>query len=212
MDGDLWLSMMWLSKKALDLMRDPRILVHSVITSRDRSEGEFKIPGTARRSTTPGCSAATPTRRRVSSAGNPYADGSICSPLTSTRPPSSRTTPSRRASMLPCGLPGREFVRPHDTPTSLEDPEPVQRSDPGQLASQSRCPSARCPGCELPRSGVDALPAGRCQHSPRSYRGMTRPPRSRLCMDRLCSRRTLLDEIRSAVGPINKIFPIAIAD
>jgi Pyridoxamine 5'-phosphate oxidase len=48
MDGDLWLSMMWQSTKALDLLRDPRILVHSVITSRDGSEGEFKIRGTAR--------------------------------------------------------------------------------------------------------------------------------------------------------------------
>jgi hypothetical protein len=48
MDGALWLSMMWQSKKATDLLRDPRILVHSVITNRDGGEGEFKIRGTAR--------------------------------------------------------------------------------------------------------------------------------------------------------------------
>jgi Pyridoxamine 5'-phosphate oxidase len=48
MDGDLWLSMMWQSTKARDLLRDPRILVHSVITSREGSEGEFKIRGSAR--------------------------------------------------------------------------------------------------------------------------------------------------------------------
>src|SRR5215475_14150412 len=48
MDGDLWLSMIWKSAKARDLLRDPRILVHSVITSRDGGEGEFKIRGTAR--------------------------------------------------------------------------------------------------------------------------------------------------------------------
>jgi hypothetical protein len=47
MDGDLWLSMMWQSAKARDLLRDPRILVHSVITSRDGAEGEFKVRGTA---------------------------------------------------------------------------------------------------------------------------------------------------------------------
>lgn len=45
MDGNLWLSMLWQSRKAADLLRDPRILVHSVITSRDGGEGEFKVRG-----------------------------------------------------------------------------------------------------------------------------------------------------------------------
>jgi len=48
MAGDLWLSMMWRSTKAIDLGRDPRILVHSVISRRDGSEGEFKVRGRAR--------------------------------------------------------------------------------------------------------------------------------------------------------------------
>jgi Pyridoxamine 5'-phosphate oxidase len=48
LDGSLWLSMLWNSRKAADLLRDPRILVHSVITSRDGGAGEFKIRGTAR--------------------------------------------------------------------------------------------------------------------------------------------------------------------
>jgi hypothetical protein len=48
LDGVLWLSMLWHSRKAADLLRDSRILVHSVITSRDGGEGEFKIRGTAR--------------------------------------------------------------------------------------------------------------------------------------------------------------------
>ena len=48
MDGDLWLPMMWQSRKARDLLRDPRVLVHSIITDRDGAEGEFKIRGTAR--------------------------------------------------------------------------------------------------------------------------------------------------------------------
>jgi hypothetical protein len=54
LDGDLWLSMMWRSAKALDLLRDPRILVHSVITSRDGAEGEVKLRGTARAEEDPG--------------------------------------------------------------------------------------------------------------------------------------------------------------
>ncbi len=48
LDGVLWLSMLWRSRKAVDLMRDPRLLVHSVITGRDGGEGEFKVRGTAR--------------------------------------------------------------------------------------------------------------------------------------------------------------------
>jgi hypothetical protein len=48
LDGTLWLSMMWQSRKAADLARDPRILVHSVVTSRDGGEGEFKVRGVAR--------------------------------------------------------------------------------------------------------------------------------------------------------------------
>jgi hypothetical protein len=46
-ERDLWLSMGWESRKARDLMPDPRILVHSIVTSRDRREGEFKLPGRA---------------------------------------------------------------------------------------------------------------------------------------------------------------------
>jgi hypothetical protein len=48
MNGDLWLSMMPTSTKVRDLERDPRVLVHSVITNRDGGAGEYKIRGTAR--------------------------------------------------------------------------------------------------------------------------------------------------------------------
>lgn len=48
MEGQLLLSMLWQSLKAKDLLRDPRILVHSIVTSRDGGAGEFKVRGTAR--------------------------------------------------------------------------------------------------------------------------------------------------------------------
>jgi Pyridoxamine 5'-phosphate oxidase len=48
LEGILWLSMLWGSRKAADLLRDPRILVHSTVTGRDGGEGEFKIRGIAR--------------------------------------------------------------------------------------------------------------------------------------------------------------------
>ncbi|HEY5639003.1 MAG TPA: hypothetical protein VIW01_03040, partial [Dehalococcoidia bacterium] len=46
--GELMLGMMWQSKKALDLLREPRCLVHSIITDRMGHEGEFKLRGRAR--------------------------------------------------------------------------------------------------------------------------------------------------------------------
>ena len=46
-NGDLWLSMLWGSRKASDLLRDSRVLVHSVVTSRDGGAGEFKVRGRA---------------------------------------------------------------------------------------------------------------------------------------------------------------------
>ena len=46
MDDDLWLSMMSGSAKALDLGRDPRILLHSIVDS-PAPDAEIKIRGTA---------------------------------------------------------------------------------------------------------------------------------------------------------------------
>ena len=46
-DGQLYLGMMWRSVKALDLLRDPRCVVHSTVSDRDGTEGEFKVYGRA---------------------------------------------------------------------------------------------------------------------------------------------------------------------
>ncbi|HET9475854.1 MAG TPA: pyridoxamine 5'-phosphate oxidase [Dehalococcoidia bacterium] len=45
--GKLYLGMMWRSTKALDLLRDPRCLVHSIISDKAGTEGEFKLRGRA---------------------------------------------------------------------------------------------------------------------------------------------------------------------
>jgi hypothetical protein len=47
-NGDLWLSMLWGSQKASDLLRDSRLLVHNAVASRDGSHGEYKVRGQAR--------------------------------------------------------------------------------------------------------------------------------------------------------------------
>ncbi len=51
MNGDLWLSMMRSSTKALDLGRDPRILLHSIVATQCR--GRQKVRGTVRTETSP---------------------------------------------------------------------------------------------------------------------------------------------------------------
>ena len=42
-DGQLYLGMMWQSRKALGLERDSRCTVHNTVADRDASEGEFKV-------------------------------------------------------------------------------------------------------------------------------------------------------------------------
>ena len=46
-DGHLYLGMMWRSRKALDLLRDPRCTVHSTVSDRTGGKGEFKVYGRA---------------------------------------------------------------------------------------------------------------------------------------------------------------------
>ena len=46
-EGQLYLGMMWRSVKALDLLRDSRCVVHSTVSDREGSEGEFKAYGRA---------------------------------------------------------------------------------------------------------------------------------------------------------------------
>jgi hypothetical protein len=47
LEGDLWLSMMWHSRKAADLARDDRVLLHSIVTTREGTAGEVKLRGRA---------------------------------------------------------------------------------------------------------------------------------------------------------------------
>lgn len=125
LDGALWLSMMWDSKKAADLRRDPRILVHSVITNREGGEGEFKIRGTARAehddevqhryAQAVGKSLGwepQPGRFHLFEVGIEH--------VTYIR--YDAPTGDQQVAMWP---PAREFIRRNETATSLTDPEPA---------------------------------------------------------------------------------------
>lgn len=46
-NGELMLGMMWRSKKALDLLRDPRLVVHTATCDPDGTDGDFKAYGRA---------------------------------------------------------------------------------------------------------------------------------------------------------------------
>ena len=48
LDGQLYLGMMWRSMKALDLRRDSRCVVHSIVTGAEATEGDVKVYGRAR--------------------------------------------------------------------------------------------------------------------------------------------------------------------
>ena len=45
---ELLLGMMWESRKARDLLRDARCVLHSCVCNRDGTEGDFKLYGRAR--------------------------------------------------------------------------------------------------------------------------------------------------------------------
>jgi hypothetical protein len=47
LDGELYLGMMWRSRKAVDLLRDPRLVVHNAICTNTGLEVEFSLHGHA---------------------------------------------------------------------------------------------------------------------------------------------------------------------
>jgi Pyridoxamine 5'-phosphate oxidase len=46
-EGELTLGGMWQSQKLLDLLRDPRCVIHSTTSSKDGDQGDFKLYGRA---------------------------------------------------------------------------------------------------------------------------------------------------------------------
>jgi len=125
MDGALWLSMMWDSTKATDLLRDPRILVHSVISSRDGGEGEFKVRGAARAEN----DTAVQSRYAQAVAESLGWEAEVgwfhlfevsIEHLTYIR--YDPVIEYQHVAMWP---PAREFIRKHATPTSLAPPQPA---------------------------------------------------------------------------------------
>ncbi len=126
LDGVLWLSMLWQSRKAADLLRDSRILVHSVITSRDGGEGEFKIRGTAHAEDDPALQRRYAAAVTASLGWNPepgqfHLFAVAIGAVTFIR--YDDATGDQHVAQWP---PPREFIRRGTSSTSLGDPEPVR--------------------------------------------------------------------------------------
>lgn len=124
LDGTLWLGLMWHSTKALDLLRDPRILVHSIITSRKGGEGEFKLRGRAWAQDDPAGQRryADQTARELGwrpGDGRIHLFGIDIDEVTCIR---YEDPGDQYVAQWP---PGREFVRRATSDTSVGDPEPV---------------------------------------------------------------------------------------
>jgi hypothetical protein len=123
-EHDLWLSMMWGSRKAQDLDRDPRILVHSIVTSREGTEGECKVRGRVVNETDPSVQAgyADAVRSRLGWAPQPgrfhlfWVDLDEVSFIRY-----DDATGDQFVARWPAGT---EFVRRATSPTSVGEPEP----------------------------------------------------------------------------------------
>ena len=126
MDGVLWLCMLWQSKKAGDLLRDPRVLVHSIVTGREGVEGEFKVRGTARLETSADVLSrySDEVTRALGWTPSPGRSHLFAVDIENVTYVSYNSeSGDQHVSMWP---PGREFIRRGDGGTSVGHPEPVQ--------------------------------------------------------------------------------------
>jgi hypothetical protein len=152
LDGDLWLSMMWQSTKVRDLMRDQRILVHSVITNRDGTEGEFKIRGTVRVDDDPARQRGNADAVAADLGWNPQPGRFHLFAVDLSQVTFITYDPGgsgdQHVALWP---PGREFIRRATSATSVGDPEPasdyIDLPVGASLVDLSHDPvRAECPG------------------------------------------------------------------
>ena len=126
MDGQLWLSMMPASTKARDLSRDPRILLHSIVTG-PAPAAEIMIRGIARTETARDVqreyAAAVTARLGWQPVPGEFALFSVdIDDVTYIGHDAGSN--AQHVARWPAG---REYLRPALTPTTLGPPQPVRR-------------------------------------------------------------------------------------
>jgi hypothetical protein len=126
MDGELWLSMMPASAKARDLYRDPRILVHSIVTS-PSPPAEIMMRGTVR------AEAAVDAQRRYAAAvaahlgWRPVPGEFALFAVDITDVTYIGHDAGSNAQHVARWPAGQEYLRPPLTATTLGPPRPVRR-------------------------------------------------------------------------------------
>lgn len=126
MDGDLWLSMMPGSVKARDLHRDPRILVHSIVTN-PAPQAEIMIRGTARIETDHDGQRHYAAAAQAHLGWRPVPGEFTLFSVDITEVTYIGHDAGSNAQHVARWPAGEEYLRPSLTPTSLGPPEPVRR-------------------------------------------------------------------------------------
>jgi hypothetical protein len=117
---------MWQSTKATDLLRDPRILLHSVITSRDGAEGECKVRGTVRAEHDPAVQRRYADAVAASLGWNPQPGRFHLFAVDVSQVTFIGYDPGGSGDQhVAVWPPGRELIRRATSPTSVGEPEPV---------------------------------------------------------------------------------------
>lgn len=126
MEGDLWLSMMRGSTKALDLHRDPRISLNSIVTGPEPAV-EVKVRGVVALVTEPATQERYATRVAADLGWQPVVgrfDLFTIGVIDVTQIGYDPDTHGQHVARWPEGV---EYIRPATTPTSLGPRQPVRR-------------------------------------------------------------------------------------
>jgi len=126
LDGELWLSMMRGSAKVRDLERDPRILLHSIVTGPEAAT-EVKMRGTARREGNPEVQEGYAVQAGRQLGWRPVAGEFALFAVDVAEVTLIGYDAESGAQYVARWPEGREYLRPSTTPTSLGPPEAVRR-------------------------------------------------------------------------------------
>ena len=126
MDGQLWLSMMPASAKALDVRRDPRVLLHSVVISR-APDAEIMLRGTVRQQLDHDVQRRYAATAAASLGWQPVAGEFMLLAVDIDDVAYIGHDAGTGAQHVARWPPAVEYLRPSVTPTSLGPPRPVRR-------------------------------------------------------------------------------------
>ena len=126
LDGTLWLSMMSGSTKAGDLRRDPRVLLHSIVTGPEAAP-ELKVRGRAREEHDPAVHERYAAEGPATLGWQPVPGRFALFAVDVEEVTYIGYDPETGGQHVARWPTGTEYLRPATTPTSLGPPQPVHR-------------------------------------------------------------------------------------